>query len=175
LKRAFALALTIMLFAPVLGFSQTRRRRPPQRRTAAASAEAAESERGDAARRVALQVKNLSQFLYLLGGVGRGIEAAEQAIKNQEASPQVIEQTAKSKASIRTAIADVRAGLENLEGDFGNTPSLRPYYQYVLGMSATAATAEKQAEAGRYDQAGRSLLKVVSQLTDALLAMRERP
>jgi GTP1/Obg family GTP-binding protein len=121
---------------------------------------------------VADQIKILTRFLYLLGGVSKGIEAADQAVRRNEASSAVMEQTEKSKATVKTSLENVREGLDKLEIDFRTTPDLQRYYTSLAGVAAGAANAEDQASAGHYDQAGRSLLDVVNRLTDVLLEMR---
>jgi hypothetical protein len=121
---------------------------------------------------VADQIKILTRFLYLLGGVSKGIEAADQAVRRNEASSAVMEQTEKSKATVKMSLENVREGLDKLEIDFRTTPELQRYYTKLAGVAAGAAAAEDQASAGHYDQAGRSLLDVVNRLTDVLLEMR---
>jgi hypothetical protein len=121
---------------------------------------------------VADQIKNLTRFLYLLGGVAKGIEAADAAAQNGNASQNVIEQTQRSKATVKTSLQNVREGLDKLEIDFRTTPDLQRYYTRLAGVAAGAANAEDQATAGQYDQAGRALLNVVNRLTDVLLEMR---
>jgi hypothetical protein len=175
-KGASATLLALFLIAdPLSAFSQTRRRRPSQRRPSAAKAATdarVDAERREGAERTAGQIKTLTQFLYLLGGIAKGIEATDLAVRNREASPAVIQQAERNKATIKETFRNVRVGFENLENDFSSKPGLRPYYQFLLGIADTAATAEKQAAANQFDQAGRSLLKAVNQLTDALLAMQ---
>ena len=66
----------------------------------------------------------------------------------------------------------MREGLDQLEIFFRSTPDLEQYYLKLAGSAAGAATAEDQAAAGHFDQAGRTMLGVVNRLTDVLLAMR---
>lgn len=122
--------------------------------------------------RVADQLKNLTRYLYLLGGVAKGIEAADAAAQRKEASPTVIEQTKQSKARVRTTLQDVRLGLDKLELDFRTNPELNRYYIRLAGVASGAAAAEEQAAANQFDRAGRTLLDVVNRLTDVLLEMR---
>ena len=124
------------------------------------------------AARVADQIKVLTRFLYLLGGVAKGIEAADAAARAGEATPQQVEQTQRSKASVKESMRNVREGLDNLEIDFRAKPELLRYYTKLAGVAAGAAAAEEQAAANQFDQAGRSLLGVVNRLTDVLLEMR---
>jgi hypothetical protein len=123
------------------------------------------------ATRVADQLKTLTRFLYLLGGVAKGIESADAAARRNEASPAVLEQTQKSKATVKTSLQDVRIGLDKLELDFRTTPELNRYYIKLAGVAAGAASAEEQAAANQFDRAGRTMLEVVNRLTDVLLEM----
>jgi hypothetical protein len=120
---------------------------------------------------VADQIKNLTRFLYLLGGVAKGIEAVDEAARRNEASPTVLEQASRNKNTVRTSLKNVREGLDALEIHFRTTPELQRYYIKLAGVAAGAATAEEQAAANQFDPAGRSLLSVVNRLTDVLLEM----
>jgi len=123
------------------------------------------------ATRVADQIKNLTRFIYILGGVAKGIESVDEAVRRNEASPALVQQAQKNKESVRTSIQSVREGLDKLEIDFRTTPDLQRYYIKLAGVAAGAATAEQQAGANQFDQAGRSLISVVNRLTDVLLEM----
>jgi hypothetical protein len=124
------------------------------------------------ATRVAEQIKILTKFIYLLGGVAKGLEGVDDAAQRNEASPAVIEQARKNKITVRTSIRSVREGLDKLEIDFRTTLELQRYYIKLAGVAAGAATAEDQATANQFDKAGRTLLDVVNRLTDVLLEMR---
>jgi hypothetical protein len=84
----------------------------------------------------------------------------------------VLQQAQQNKATVKTSLQNVREGLDKLEIDFRTTPELQFYYIKLAGVASGAATAEDQATANHFDQAGRSLLSVVNHLTDVLLAMR---
>jgi len=122
--------------------------------------------------RVGDQIKTLTKFIYLLGGVAKGIESVDEAARRNEASPAVLQQAQQNKTTVKTSIQNVREGLDKLEIDFRATPELQPYYIKLAGVAAAAADAEQQAAANQFDRAGRSLLNVVNRLTDVLLAMR---
>ncbi|PWT82220.1 MAG: hypothetical protein C5B44_02570 [Acidobacteria bacterium] len=117
------------------------------------------------------QLKILTRFIYLLGGVAKGIEAADAAAQRKESPPEIIQRTQQQKTVIRTSLADVRAGLDKLELDFRTNPELNRYYIKLAGVAAGAAKAEEQAAANQLDQSGRTLLDVVNRLTDVLLEM----
>jgi len=124
------------------------------------------------ATKVADQIKNLTRFLYLLGGVAKGIEDLDASARTNQGSPTALQQNEQNKAKLRSTFQDFRVGLDQLEIFFRSTPELEQYYLKLAGSAAGAATAEDQAAAGHFDQAGRTMLSVVNRLTDVLLAMR---
>ena len=153
--------------------AQTRTRRTTKhpstaKSTSSGTADAAAKVRTEGATRVANQIKNLSTFLYLVGGVARGIEAIDAANTGGQPSPT----NEKNKAQLRSTFTDFRVGMDALEVYFRSTPELQPYYTKLAGSAAGAADAEGQAAKGQFNQAGRTLLGVVSRLTDVLVAMR---
>jgi hypothetical protein len=168
LKRITALMIATIILFPASAYSQTRKRntKAPTRTTKASGAEQA------GAIRVADQIKNLTRFLYVLGGVAKGIEAVDDAARRNEASPAILEQTKKDKDKVRASIQSVRQGLDLLEIDFRTSPELQRYYTKLAGVASGASVAEEQAAANQFDRAGRSLLDVVNRLTDVLLQMR---
>lgn len=151
--------------------AQTRNRRttkkPPAPTTNAATADAVAAVRTEGKTKIANQIKNLSKFLYLVGGVVKGIEAIDAAAKDGPASPT----NEKNKAQLRATFTDFRVGLDSLEVYFRTTPELQPYYTKLVGSASGAATAEQQAAAGQFNQACNTLLTVVGRLTDVLVAM----
>jgi hypothetical protein len=169
-------ALATVVFFPITSAAQTRNRRTSSassRRRAPAPAMAKGSEiQREGATRVADQIKILTRFIYLLGGVAKGLEGVDDAANRNEASQPVLEQAKRNKQTVRTSIQAVREGLDKLEIDFRTTPELERYYVKLAGVAAGAASAEDQAAANQFDRAGRTLLDVVNRLTDALLAMR---
>lgn len=173
MKRITAFAIAWLMILPAGAFSQTRARRTTRHSgRATTTRKSGNLVQAEGASRVAEQIKLLTRFIYLLGGVAKGIEAADEAARRHEASPGVIAQTETSKATVKTSLQNVRDGLDKLELDFRTTPGLERYYAGLAGVAAAAATAEEQAARNQFDQAGRTLLGVVNHLTDALLDMR---
>ena len=172
MKRTIIVAIASIMLLPATTLAQTKKRSTTARRPRTVSTQTASDHVRQGATRVADQIKILTRFLYLLGSVWKGLEQADEAIRRKEASPAVIEQTRKSKATVRTSLQNVREGLDKLELDFRTTPALERYYIKLAGVAADAATAEEQAAANQLDQAGRTLLGVVNRLTDVLLEMR---
>ncbi len=167
--------ICVLLFSTT-ALSQTRSRTSTRRGTQSSKSQPASGAvagaRTSGATRIADQIKNLTKFVYLLGGVAKGIEQVDEAARKNEASPTALQQNAQNKAAVKTSLQNVREGLDALEIYFRSTPGLEGYYLKLAGSASGAATAEEQAAAGRFDQAGRTLLGVVNRLTDVLLVMR---
>ena len=170
MKRLTLAALTIVILIPISTSAQTRKR--PSSRPAGPAVDRAAVVRNSGAMRVADQIKVLSRFIYLLGGVAKGLENVDEAARRNEASPAVLQQAEQNKATVRNSIRNVREGLDKLEVDFRATPELQPYYIKLAGSAAGAATAEQQAANNQFDASGRTLLTVINRLTDVLLIIR---
>ena len=169
--------LALLLLAPSTAFSQTRNRSTSRQKPSTSSSTAAATQRiaqvrTQGATRVADQIKFLTRFIYLLGGVTSGIAAVDEAERRKEASPTVIQQNQQSKAQVKTSIQGFRESLDKLEIDFRAQPELQPYYIKLAGVASGAATAEDLAAKNQFDAAGRQLLNVINRLTDVLLLMR---
>lgn len=167
--------LICLLLFSTAAFAQTRSR--TTRRSTSTKAETATEAQAAAIRmagatKVADQVKILTRFLYVLGGVAKGIEQVDEAAKKNEASPAALQTNEQNKATVKTSLRNVREGLDQLEIYFRSTPGLQSYYLKLAGSASGAATAEDLATTGRFDQSGRTLLGVVNRLTDVLLIMR---
>ena len=168
-------AICLLLFA-ITGVGQTRsrttRRSGSAKPATSSSSEQANAIRNEGAAKVAIQIKNLSAFLYLLGGVAKGMQELDAAARSGNASPAAMQQNEQNKAKIKASFEDFRVGLDNLEIYFRSTAGLQSYYLKLAGSADGAANAENLAAAGQFDRAGRTLLDVVDRLTDTLAIMR---
>ena len=171
MQRIAAVLISAVVLFPVTSFAQTRKRATTKAPRPSAATKVSDVQRAGA-QRVADQIKVLARFIYLLGGVAKGLEGVDDAARRNEASTAIIEQAARNKNTVRTSIQSVREGLDKLEIDFRATPELQRYYIKLAGVAAGAANAEDQAAANQFDKAGRTLLDVVNHLTDVLLEMR---
>ena len=163
----FLLVATILIPGTALAQRRARKTTPARSTTTTLP-----DKRTVGAGRVADQIKTLTRFIFVLGGVAKGLEGVDDAASRNEASPAVLEQAKQNKVTVRTSIRKVREGLDQLESDFSSNIELRRYYTKLAGVAAGAAAAEEQAAANQFDKAGRSLLDVVNRLTDVLLEMR---
>ena len=174
MKRILITLLVTILLTPSAVFSQSRNRSTTRSRTPARTQTQPVSQvRTAGATRVADQIKFLTRFIYLLGGVASGIAQVDEAARRNEASPALVQQNQQSKARVKTSIQGFRESLDKLEIDFRATPELQPYYIKLAGVAAGAATAEEQAANNQFDAAGRTLLNVVARLADVLVVMRQ--
>jgi bifunctional ADP-heptose synthase (sugar kinase/adenylyltransferase) len=163
--------LVVIFLSSSTVFSQTRNRSSRQKPTTTANQRVSQVRTGGATR-LANEIKSLSTFVYLLGGVNSGIAAVDEAVRRNEATPALVQKNQESKVTVRSSIQNFRERLDKLETDFRATPELQPYYIKLAGSAAGAATAEEQAAANQFDGAGRTLLGVIGRLTDVLLLMR---
>src|SRR5213593_2574269 len=176
MNRIVIFAIGCLLVLPAISLAQTRsrttKRGTQSAKTQKTSAQPGAEARTNGATRVADQIKNLTRFVYLLGGVAKGIEQVDEAARKNEASPTALQQNDQNKATVKSSLRNVREGLDALEIYFRSTPGLEGYYRKLAGSASGAAEAEAQAGAGQFDRAGRTMLGVVNRLTDVLLAMR---
>lgn len=172
-KRIATASLAAVLLAPAGTMGQTRSRSSRPKPAPKTTMQPISAARTAGATRVADQIKLMTKFIYLLGGVTSGIAAVDEAARRNEASPQLVQQNQANKAQVKKSIQDFRVALDKLETDFRATPDLQPYYIKLAGSAAGAATAEEQAAANQFDPAGRTLLNVINRLTDVLVIMRQ--
>jgi len=173
MKRIAPLAIALILIIPAAALAQSRsrttRRGTISSKTKPAATDAAtQAVKTEGATRVATQIKNLTTFLYLLGGVAKDIEAIDASAKAGPASPT----NERNKAQLKQSFEDFRVGLDQLEIYFRSTPELQPYYVKLVGSASGAAGAEELAGQGHFRDAGRSLISVVGRLADVLVSMR---
>ncbi|MGI9035222.1 MAG: hypothetical protein ACR2GD_04180 [Pyrinomonadaceae bacterium] len=152
--------------------AQTKRRRTTRktsRATTTATANAAEIK--ESAEKVSTQLKNVTKFIYVLGGVAQTIQSIDNDAKAGRASRATIETNTKNKQTVVATIENLRAGLAALEAEFQTKPALAPYLAQIQGISDITANAENQASAGQLIDSGKTLLEVVEKLSDTLAAM----
>lgn len=170
--RMLVTLMICLLAAPATSMAQRRRKSTPKTSSSAATDQAAQVGRRAAAARIATEVKTLTHFMYLLGGVVKSVEAVDRAA-SESGVAEAAQRADQNKASIKQSIQNVQVGLNQLENDFSANASLRPYYHLILGVSDAAGQASRLAEQNQFDQAGRSLLVVLDKLTDALVALNQ--
>ncbi|HXG84935.1 MAG TPA: hypothetical protein VNI84_13015 [Pyrinomonadaceae bacterium] len=169
--------MLIALFA-FLAFStvsaNAQRRRTPAKRTpkpAAATATIAPSsaEIKEGAEKVSTQLKNVTKFIYVLGGVAGGIEDIDK--DSGKVSRAAADLNGENKQKVIQTIRNLRAGLAALEVEFRIKPALKNYLFQINGITDISGSAEDEAAAGQFVQSGKTLLLVVEKLADTLAAL----
>jgi hypothetical protein len=164
----FLAACTIVL---VFAIDATAQRRPAPRRTPTPPAPVASAHVKIGAEKVSTQIKNVTKFLYTLGGIATRIEDLDRESKTRSLSRAALDTNDANKRSVITAIRNLRAGIEALETEFRTTPALQRYAIHLHGISLLASECEQLAAAGRFQDAGRPLLEMVEKLADTLVLM----
>ena len=123
------------------------------------------------AAKVSTQIKNVSKFLFNLGGVARVIEDLDRDIAARKASRNAGALNTRNKQAVVATVKNLRAGLAALEVEFRTKPALKNYLFQIQGISDMAGLAEDQAADGQITESGRTLLMVVEKLSDTLAAL----
>jgi hypothetical protein len=151
-------------------FAQQQRQRKPTR-GAKAKPTPTPDMRAEASQ-VAAQIKNVSNFIYIYGKIVNSLQIAEEQAKSDQASPETKAKNKENKDKLIVSINKLRVGLENLANGFEGNPRLQVQYLKVSYATEASLDAERFAAAGRYEEAGRSLITVVERLTDTIISMR---
>ena len=116
-------------------------------------------------------MKNVSKFIYVLGGVATGFEVADKEAKSGKLSRAALDKNNQDKQTVIASIRNLKAGLAALEVEFRTKPSLKNYLFQIQGITDLTTQSEDFAMAGRFIDSGRVLLNVVEKLADTLTAM----
>lgn len=124
------------------------------------------------ASQVATQIKNVSNFIYIYGKIVSSLEYADEQAKNNLSTPEIQARNKQSKDALIGRIRDLRTGMDDMANSFKANPRLQVQYLKLSYASDAVLNAERLAAAGRYNEAGRSLVTVVERLTDTIVSMR---
>jgi hypothetical protein len=125
----------------------------------------------EGADKVAIQIKNVTKFLYMLGGIAYGIEDQDAQARTKTLPKSTLDANAANKAKVMQAIRNLRAGIATLEVEFRTKPGLKKFLPHIDGITQISAECEDLAAAGRFSDSGQPLLMLVEKLSDALVAM----
>ncbi len=123
------------------------------------------------AEKVAIQLKNVTNFIYKLGGIATGLEDADKEAKAGKLSRAAIDKNNEFKQAVVLSIRNLKAGLAALEIEFRTKPSIKPYLAQINGVTDLATQSEDLALGGQFTASGKSLILVVEKLADTLMAM----
>ena len=123
------------------------------------------------AEKTAIQLKNVTSFIFKLGGIATTIEALDADAKAGKLSKSQQDKFSQQKQAVIQSIINLKAGLAALETEFRAKPSLKNYILQVQGVTDLATQSEDLATSGRFADSGRTLITVVEKLADTLAAM----
>ncbi len=166
LKFLVAVSALMLLIFGAASSADAQRRKPGGKRAAAAKPAANSSEIKASAEKVSTQLKNLTKFIYLLGGIARNIEDNDKNSRGRK-----ISQNEENKQKVIGAIRNFRAGLAALETEFRVKPALKLYNFQIQGISDLTGQAEDLAVSGNFTESGKVLLSVVEKLSDTLVSL----
>lgn len=170
--------LTILTFVFCLNLTADAQKRRTTKRTAsaaktttAANNAANIAEIKASAAKVSTQVKNVTKFIYLLGGIASGIEEIDKEAKTRKVSQNALNINDKNKRKVIQSLKDLRAGLAALEAEFRTKPALRLYNFNIQGISDMSGQAEDLAASGQFTESGKMLISIVEKLSDTLVSL----
>src|SRR5207245_10736991 len=96
MNRLLIIAAICLLLFSITGVGQTRSRttrRSGTTKTTTSPSDQANAIRNEGAAKVAIQIKNLTAFLYLLGGIAKGMQHFDAAATSDHGTPAALRQT----------------------------------------------------------------------------------
>ncbi len=172
--RPYSTVALLILFAVVCSFplaSIAQKKTGAKKRQPAAKPTPTPDLKAEAAQ-VAEQIKNFSKFIYIYGKVVNGLEIADEQARRGQMSPTAAEKNRQSKDALVENIRGLKLGAQNLAKSFQSNSRLQVQYLKLTFAVDAAGEAEQLAAAGRYDEAGKSLVTVIERLTDTVIALR---
>jgi hypothetical protein len=151
--------------------SAQKKRKPTTKKPATTTTATSNLELKEGVNKTAIQLKNISLFVYRYGKVVTGLDLAEKDARAGKLSRETINQNERAKQTVVQSISGLRVGLAELEVMFRTKNSLKPYLANIQGISEICGRAEDSAMSGQFDEAGKTLLTVIEKLSDALAAM----
>ncbi len=168
IKTAFLLALTLIVFTTA---ATAQRKKTPAKPKVVPAANVSVFEIRDGADKVAVQIKNVTKFLYTLGGIAIRIEDLDAEAKTRTLSRASLDLNSENKQNVMQAIRNLRAGIAALEVEFRTKPALTKFLVQIQGITDLTAQTEYLASAGKFSESGKPLLLLVEKLSDTLAAM----
>ncbi len=171
-RRYLTFVLTCVLAAicifPLVSVAQKR----PTRRTPAAPKPTPTPDLKVEAGQIAEQIKNFSKFIYIYGKVINGFAVADEQAREGKMTPAAATKNRESKEALVVSVRNLKFGLDNLTRSLQNNPRMQVHALKLTFAVDSAREAEQLAAAGRFDDAGKSLVTTIERLTDTLTAMK---
>lgn len=166
-----AVLLTLAVSADAQRKRTTRKTTPTKTTTTTTTMTTNALEIRQNAEKVSIQLKNVTTFIYKLGGIASAIEALDNDAKANKLSRAQLDKFIQQKQAVITSIRNLKAGLAELETQFRVKPAIKLYLLQAQGVTDLATQSEDLATAGRFTDSGRVLVAIVEKLADTLTAM----
>lgn len=140
----------------------------PKKQVATAAPATSMLELKDGADKVAVQIMNVTKFLYLLGSIAKGIEDVD---RDPKANTAALALNATNKKAFTQTIRNLQAGMAVLEVEFKTKPALKKYLVQIQGVTDLVGESHDLAVSGKYTESGRPLVSVVERLASTLVAL----
>ncbi len=169
-KVAFLVLAVVLIFT---ASAEAQKKKPATRRTTITPTTTVTNsfEVKQNAEKTAIQLKNVTSFIFKLGGIATTIEALDADAKAGKLSKLQQDKFTQQKQAVIQSIRNLKAGLAALETEFRAKPALRNYLLPIQGVTDLAAQSEDLASSGKFADSGRVLISVVEKLADTLTAM----
>ena len=166
--------ITFLVLAVLLTFAasaEAQKKRPVTKKPVTTVATTSSLEIRQNADKTAIQLKNVTTFLYKLGSIASAIESLEADAKANKLSRAQLDKFTQQKQAVITSIRNLKAGLAALEVEFRTKPAVKLYLLQIQGVTDLGTQSEDLATAGRFADSGRVLVSIVEKLADTLAAM----
>ncbi|MEP6903162.1 MAG: hypothetical protein ABJA66_15545 [Actinomycetota bacterium] len=170
LRFTFLAVIAVLSFA-VSAEAQKKKKPVTKKPTTTATVTTNALEIKEGAEKVSIQLKNVTSFIYKLGGIATGIEDTDKEAEAGKLSKSALDKNAQFKQAVIQSIRNLRAGLAAMEVEFRTKPGLKPYLLQLEGITELSGQSEDLATAGRFTDSGKVLVTVIGKLADTLAAM----
>lgn len=168
--KIIGLALILACIIPEAGEAQ--RKTQGARRRPAAAPKPPPIDMAAEAAPVVEQLKIVSRFVYIYGKIVNGLEVAEDQVKRGETSPEIVARNQKTRDGLVANIGALRTGIDKAGVRLQAETRLQVQYLKLTTASDAISNAEKLAAAGRYDDAGKTLVSAIERLAETLISFR---
>ena len=167
----FGIVTGVAIAAFTVGAAAQKSKTPAKRPPAPATTVTNALEIKDGTDKVSVQLKNVTKFLYALGGIASGIEQIDKDAKTKTIARAALDLNQSNKLKVMQAIRNLRAGIATLEVEFRTKPPLKKYLLQLQGITQLSAECEDLATAGSFSESGKPLLALIEKLVDTLAAL----
>ncbi len=121
---------------------------------------------------IAEQLEVVERFLYAYGRVSNGLELAAADQARGHVSPAAVAKNKENQAAVASNISGLWAGIDKVRAAAEQQGAGRGTQLLLQAALGRVQDAERLAQAGKFDDAGKSLVKAAEQLTEILRELK---